>query len=263
MIEQTSTQTDRRTQTKPLSAAAIALIRIAYDAVILSLALIELFRSASSGLVMGINATVFYALISGLILLTSISAFLIIRRGREKFGIEVLIYGLVIGMFITAIFIENVGSFGLIITIFFTLLAISQGYKFREGILPFLVTILLGVGGLAFDTLFEGAAFRYQLALGMGAVWIPTLIFSALVIFLLARQFSIFSLRAKLISSIVSVAALSLTLLLLFNVFTLEQILTDEADEALFAAASQTSASIGTSLITISRRSKALPRCRW
>ena len=184
MIEQTTSQAKPKTQSRPLSAAAIALTRIINDSVMFALALAAIFTNITRGMVMGIEATTLSTLINGLILLCSITAFFLIRRGMSKLGTNVLIYSLIIGMFINSIFFENVGSFGLITTLFFTILTISRDYSFREGVTPVVATLIFGAAGLAFDTFFEGAAFRNPPAFGMGSVWGPTVIFVLLILYL-------------------------------------------------------------------------------
>jgi hypothetical protein len=258
MIEQITAKR-QRTPPKPLSKKTIAIIRMVYDAIVLILAFASIFSANSSTAhLMGIDAMVLYTIVCGLILLGSISSFFLIRSEKTTLGMNVLIYSLVIGMFINSIYIERVGSFGLITTIFLTVLVVSQGFEFRKGILPTSITLVFGIIGLAFDTLLAGAEFRSPPPLGMTAIWVPTVIFSLLVIYILSRQFSVFSLRAKLISSFIIATVLSLTLLILFNMITFQKILTDEADESLFAAASQTSDSIEGSLRSFTRTIETL-----
>lgn len=250
MIEQLIAKRLRK-PVKPLSQQTIATIRIAYDAIVLILALGSIFRAGNaSGDVMGIDAMVLYSVVSALILAGSVSAFLLYRREKPSLATNVLIYSLVIGTFINSIFIERVGSFGLIATVSFTIFTVSSGVEFKKGVTPIVVTILVGITGLAFDTLFEGASFRFQPTLGMSSIWWPAAVFAVVIIFILARQFHIFSLRAKLISSFVVITLISLVILILFVMISFMGVLTDEANEALFSAASQTSHSISDYLNT-------------
>jgi nitrate/nitrite-specific signal transduction histidine kinase len=245
MIEQTTSQPKQRTRVKPLSPAGIALIRIIYDALIFILALSAIFNVGDpTGIVLGFPATAFNALMNGLILIGSIAAFFLIRRNRINQGINLLIYSLIIGTFIISVFIESTSTYGLLMTLFFTIWSISWSLSFREGIPPILATIFFGITALAIDTIFEGAAFRAQPAFGTQSAVAPSVLFGVLIIYMVIRQFPIFTLQAKLITSFVFVAAISLGLLLLSTIVSFQQILTSEADEALFAAASQTADSI-------------------
>lgn len=232
MIEQTNQTTKRQTPTKPLTPSTIVLIRVLFDVILVVISIASLFPAApEQNLVIGVEARVLYTLVNLLILASSVGAFWLIRQGKPQTAINLLIYGLIFGMFINTIYVDGVAYYSLATTIIFTALGLSQGVEFKKGIFPMVAAAGFGTAGLVFDTWFADSAFRSAPVFGTAAVWIPTAIFGVVALYVIGKQFQSFSLRTKLIISFVVVTGFSLALLGILNLLSFQQMLIGDADK--------------------------------
>lgn len=223
----------------PISPQNIALIRLVNDFLIVLITAFSVFPildQTSARIILATTIGVFSATLIG---------FLLVRSGKTIYGMGFVIYGLIIGLPVISIFIEQLGLFTLVTILLITTLSVTYGIPFRRIIEAMTAAFVMGTASLIFDLNFRGAPFRLTAGPELTILfWAVILALALVFIYLIARQFAYFSLRTKLIASFAAVTLLSLTVLGLINNARIEDILTEEANQSLFNAAAQTEDSL-------------------
>ncbi len=185
------------------------------------------------------------------IFLGSLLGWFLIRRGNTILGMGFVIYGLILGLPVVSIFVEGLGPFTLVSLILITALSVSYGVPSRRVIEAMTASVLAGAASMVFDLRFREAEFRLPTPATLPSLlWIVTFLLAGTILYLIYRQFSFFPLRAKLITSFALVTIISLALLGFLNSQSVNEILTQEANQSLYIAASQTTGSLRTFINT-------------
>lgn len=187
-------------------------------------------------------------LLLGWTLLTgNIIGLLLIRMGRITGGMVVSMMGLHLTLFGFGLVFAGLGPVILFALIGLTAISVANTVPAHISRQALLAATIFGLIALLVD-LYVGVADFRPLPPNYGTLlrfaWTLTLVLFAVNALHLLRQFSYFSLRTKLITSFVVVTAIALALLGTINNYFTRETLTREANEALFAAASQTEDSI-------------------
>lgn len=190
---------------------------------------------------------------SFLVLAAGIAGLLFLFLKRIPVGVVLSLTGIYIAIILLGIFIQNLGWILLISLLVFTALAVTNTVEPRTSRTLLLISSVIGFVILLFDLFVGKAAFRFQLEnlSSVLAVFIALIAASLLVnLPIFIRQFSFFTLRSKLILAIAMIAIVSLGITSYINTRTMERALTQEANQALFSAASQTRDSIMDLIVT-------------
>lgn len=201
------------------------------------------------------------------ILLTSVIGWLLVVNGSVFIGLGVSIYGLTFGLFTVSIYIQGFGFFTLVVLNLLVALSVATTVPQKRASQAILVSVIMGISALLLD-IFLGSRLGPQfsrISLPDGFTQNLWIILTVLIIIFLStvwRQFYRFSLKIKLVSSFMFVTLVSLGLLGYLNNQNILQALTVEAQEGLFAAATQTKNNIQSfldSTIVIIRNEANLP----
>jgi GAF domain-containing protein/C4-dicarboxylate-specific signal transduction histidine kinase len=222
-----------------LTPRQVANIRLALDLILLIGAFIFLLPHAEVTQVKYVLGAFL-----GMVVMTIVGYYLI-QRERDILGLGFLIYGFILSMLAISIFVERIGMFAGILMILGTILTTSTSMPSRRGTEAAAASVVLGFGSLLFDIFSRDTNFRLtisdQLETTLGLV---TFIISGVLLVLIIRQFQYFSLRAKLTSAFILGAVVALATLGFFNNRSVQQVLTEEANQSLFNAASQAEVSL-------------------
>jgi len=181
----------------------------------------------------------------GAITASTLIGYFLIQRQKEEPGMAFLIYGLIFGLTVINVVVERLGPFTLVTLLLVTTLSVSYGFKQRRVIEGISASLILGSAGMIFDFNFRGAAFRLVPPASLTPIlWGVILVLIAIFLYLTIRQFPYFPLRVKIIMAFTFITLISLSLLGFFNTRSVKNVLTQEANEALFNAASQTEDSL-------------------
>ena len=179
----------------------------------------------------------------GLLALSNTAAFLFIRRGNVDRGIQISTAALQIGLLSTSIVIRDLGFLVMVATISLTALSITNTASAKVTRQAMLAAATAGLTAYIIDLSSSSASFRLALAdiatvqqFGWGLVIL--LLLGNLSHFF--RQFTYLSVRAKLLFSFTILTVIFVAILSLINNRITRNALTDEANQSLFAAASQT-----------------------
>jgi GAF domain-containing protein/HAMP domain-containing protein len=219
----------------PMNPLRVAYLRIMNDLIIIVLYLFLIIPVINT-------TTAWIVIISSVgILFTSLIGLVLINRGRSIHGLGLLIYGLNIGFFVNSLFIEGWGVFSFFIIILFTLLSISTSIPQKRIIEAIITSTVIGIASVIIDINLKGADFR----IGIPTILLPILwVIAAIILIIFGitfyRQFPYFTLRTKIITSFVIITLVISGIVSLLNNRRINSILIEEANEALFAAASQT-----------------------
>ncbi|KAA3643464.1 MAG: GAF domain-containing protein [Chloroflexi bacterium] len=205
------------------------------------LGVIFLVLSPFIGSVQGVLLFIAFILGAGITTMGAIT----IRRGNLSRGTYFAIVGNFISALAVVIFFEGLGLFALVAVVAVTALTAALGLSRRETYIAIVGSAVVGLAAVLTDLLLTDAPFRITIP----AIVIPFLLaFAALITlvfgYAVLRNFRNFALRTKLITAFILVAILPLTMLGFLNERSTRNILTEEANEALFAAAQQTADSI-------------------
>ena len=217
----------------------LANIRLGLDLILLVSAFIFLLPNAEI-----MQVKVVLGTFLGMVIATVIG-YILIQREREILGLGFLIYGFIISMLVISVFIERIGMFTGILMILSTILVTSTSLPTRRGTEAAAASVVFGFGSLLFDIFNRNADYRLVISDTLEtSVGLTTFVISGLLLFLIIRQFQFFSLRAKLTSAFILGAVVALATLGFFNNRSVQQVLTEEANQSLFNAASQTETSL-------------------
>lgn len=227
-------------QAKPLvSPQRLATVRLWNDVIIVAASIYFLLPILSETV-----ARVIMAAVIGMLAATVIGYYQI-RRQRITIGMGFLVYGLLINLTVISVFVERLGPFALVTMVLITTLSVSYGFPLRRVAEAIGASVIFGLGSLIFDQLYRGAPFRLPIPLALSSIlWFMTLAFSLIILYLLARQFPFFSLRAKLIAAMTLTTVAALAVAGYLNDRGIQQILTEQTNQSLFNAATLTETSL-------------------
>lgn len=182
--------------------------------------------------------------IGGLVTGVALVSVILVRQGRPRLGVWLLIGASLISLLATPLLIAG---FGLILglgTILVVLTVTLQTLPYKEANLALMATVAVAIvaGGLdllAPVTQLNLPAFGTLIAILGGAI---ILVYGALAL----RQFRVYPLTTKLVLAFLAVSLLPLGSLAFFNERHTRTVLTQKAQQALLAAASKTVADIDT-----------------
>jgi len=237
--EPNNQQIGQQSPPAPATPLRIATIRLVNDLIILAVTLIFTIEALD-------QAPVRYILmgVSGIAISTLIGYFFT-RRGRPIIGMGFMIYGMVLGLTFASIFAEKLGPFTLVTLVLVTTLMVSYNIPQRRVIEAISASLIFGSAAMIFDLNFRGAPFRLPMPQGLpNILWGIIIVLSAIFLYLLIQQFPRFSLRAKIITAFAIVTVISISILGFFYSRSVESVLTQEANQTLFNAASQTEDSL-------------------
>ncbi len=172
---------------------------------------------------------------------------LLVRAGRTVGGLVVSIMGLHLTLFGFGLVFAGLGPVILFAIVGLTAISVANTLPQNISRQALLAATIFGLIALLVDLYVGVTEFRplpptYTEVLRFA--WLLTLVLFAVNLLHLRRQFRYFSLRTKLITSFVAVTLIALGLLGGINNYFTRETLTREANEALFAAASQTEDSL-------------------
>ncbi|MFC1936606.1 GAF domain-containing protein [Chloroflexota bacterium] len=222
------------------NALRLMIIRMVGPAILLTL--IQLFypspETTQEKIIIGMLV---FALVTGII------SFVFVLRDRIVPGVIIALVGIHITILTIGFLLVDFGfvlMIGVLIVTITMIANILPQTITRQAILAATITGLLV---LLVDTLLKDAPFRIAISLLPTTKTLMWLIIAAVILInipYMIRQFTFFTLRAKLIVTFVSVTLLSLGALAFMNIERSEDALIAEANEALFAAATQTEDSL-------------------
>jgi len=220
---------------KPSGTNRLALFRVINDLILVAFILFLISPVIQTDI-----AKIVLAAILG-ILASNLLGFTLINRGRVFTGLVVVVYGLIIGLFLASIFIQGLGGITFLIIILFTLISVSNTFPPKRLVAPITISIILGIGSFLIDINLGASGYRIPIPSNLSPLLL-VMAFFVLIIFgsTIQRQFSTYSLRTKIIISFVIVSVISQGILGFLNNRRMNSVLIEEANEALFAAASQT-----------------------
>jgi len=167
----------------------------------------------------------------------------LIRRGRSVLAVWLMFGGLAVVVALAMLWIAGLGLvLGLGCVIALSQMAVHMLPPKQTG-WGFIASVVVGAAVLLVDVF--GPADRLTAPPEMMIFVLVIVALMALVlVFLLARQFVNYTLHMKLITTFLAVALISVGLLAFLNNRVTRVVLTDDANQALFAAASQTATNI-------------------
>ncbi len=175
----------------------------------------------------------------------AIGGYILVQRDREVLGLGFFIYGFIFSLLIISIFIERIGLFTGLLMIMGTILITSTSLPTRRGTEAVAASMVFGFGCLLFDIFNRNADYRLSISNTLEtSLGLTTFIITGVLLLLIIRQFQFFSLRAKLTSTFILGAVVAMATLGFFNNRSVQQVLTEEANQSLFNAASQTETSL-------------------
>ena len=223
----------------PITPSRVALIRLWNDLFILIVAFIFLrpiLDDKTSWLVLGSALGMFTG---------SILGYFIIQQGRTLIGMGFVIYSFLLGLTTISIFVQGLGPFAIVTMVLVTTLSVSYAIPVRRVIEAVSASLLLGIFSLVFDLRFRGADFRLSAPQQLtSTLWLITFVLVAIIFYFIARQFTYFTLRAKMITSFAAITILALSILGFLNSRSVRTVLTEEANQSLYNAAAQTADSL-------------------
>jgi nitrate/nitrite-specific signal transduction histidine kinase len=183
------------------------------------------------------------------IMLTSLTALLFIQFGRINHGIQILVLGFSVGIFTISLFVSGMGLFALAGGALITTLVVATTIPRANASRLIITSVIVGILALTFDSLVGQVDPRVVIPNEMeftlmATIWGVLAISAAITSIPVIRQFPTFSLPTKVLTSYVIISIFSFVVLGLVNYWSVTRALTNEANESLHAAASQTAASI-------------------
>ncbi len=165
-------------------------------------------------------------------------------RGLPRWGMRLLIAGLLMLMPITSTLVAGVGVVLGLAVILATSAMATLALPPRQIRWTIMASFISGVSTLLIDSYWP--ANRIDLPLPFQRLYLPLVAIAVIVVYCLfvARQFPHYTLRTKLIIAFVAVALIPLGLLGFLNNLTLQASLTAAANRSLYAAASQTASTL-------------------
>jgi len=223
----------------PITPNRIALIRLWYDLFIVIVTFIFLrpiLDNKISWIVIGSTLVMFTG---------STLGYFIIQQGQKMIGMGFVIYSFLLGLTTISIFVEGLGPFVIVTMILVTTLSVSYAIPGRRIIEAVSASFVLGVFNLVFDLRFRGAEFRLAAPQHLTSIfWLITFVLVAVIFYFIARQFTSFTLQAKMITSFTAITILALSILGFLNSRSVQTVLTEEANQSLYNAAAQTADSL-------------------
>jgi putative methionine-R-sulfoxide reductase with GAF domain len=167
----------------------------------------------------------------------------LIRRGRSVVAVWLMFAGLAVVVSLAMLWIAGLGlalGLGCVIALSQMTVHLLPPKQTNWG---FIASVVVGATVLLVDVF--GSADRLTAPPGiMTFVLVIVALMTLVLVFLLARQFVNYTLQMKLITTFLAVALVSVGLLAFLNNGVTRVVLTDDANQALFAAASQTATNI-------------------
>jgi putative methionine-R-sulfoxide reductase with GAF domain len=173
-----------------------------------------------------------------LFLLFAISSLWLSHRGRSTAGAMLLISATMVETSVLGIFGRGQGFLYFLLTVLIVSVISIWALARRERLFTTFASVVVGLFLLLFD-LFSSAPWRQET---ISPLVVPILGGAIIIGFLiiLATQFRLFSLRAKLITAFLATAVIPLAILAFVNDSSTRTALTNDANQALGSAASQT-----------------------
>ena len=235
MTSESRLQTSINLQRKPISPKQLVSVKLVSDFI---LTLFTLYFALP--IIQELSGQIIFAGILA-IFISSIIGFFLIRKERVILGMGFVIYGMIIGLGATSIFVVGLGPFTLVALVLITSLMVSNAIPRPRAIEAIFVSVIVGAASMAFDITNKNTLFRLEPTPELPIIlWGITLVLIAVFLFLIFRQFPYLSIQAKLIFSFTVVTVFSLSLLGILNNLNIRNVLSQEADKALYNAAEQT-----------------------
>ncbi|MDH5506272.1 MAG: GAF domain-containing protein [Anaerolineae bacterium] len=179
------------------------------------------------------------------VFLTHLIGLIFINRELIRPGMGIINGGIIFGLFFVSVVTEGFGLFAMLFMILLTSMIVATTVSRVQAARSIVASVSVGLLALLFDLFIGPAPFRIPTPpLFQSLLWAGITIMALTSIYSIARQFNSFALRTKLITSFVLVTVMTLALVSFLNDRTSRIALTNDANEALFAAASQTRDSI-------------------
>ena len=235
MIDQkTNNQPDSRKL--PITPQRIALIRVWSDLLLVMIAFIflnQVLENTAAQIILGSTAGMFIGTLLG---------YFLIQQGRQLIGMGFVIYGFLIGLTIISIFVDGLGPFALVTMVLVTTLSVSYAIPLRRVIEAISTSLVLGIFSLVFDLYLRSSEIVSLVAPSqlISSLWFVTLILSGIIFYFIIQQFPFFSLRTKMITAFAVTTILALAVLGFLNSRSVQTVLTNQANQSLLNAASQT-----------------------
>ena len=216
----------------------LALARVLID---LALALLFILLIPFIGRIQGIALCVLFIMGAS----NTAVGIVVARRGNVERGIFHVIATYFINALALVLIFEGLGVFALVALIAVTGMFSSSSLPRRKANVALIASVGVGLTAILMDLSIAGAAFRVQIPPVLTPLILILGTFMALSYgYTVFRDFANFPLRTKFIAAFSLVAILPLIVLGFLNERSTRSILTQEANEALFAAAQQTADSL-------------------
>ena len=237
--ERINQQLNKQQSAPPITPIKIATVRLISDFIVVLVT--AFFVSDVLDLVAGRFILMGTAIIFG----STLIGYFIMRRGNEILGMGFLIYGLIIGLTTVSVFAANMGVFTLVTLVMINALSVSYSIPQRRVIEAISSSLIFGAASVIFDLNYNDAAFRLPTPdLLIDIVWVIIIVLIIIFLYFIAKQFSTFSFRAKIIAAFSIITVFSLIVLGFLNTRSVNRVLTEEANQALYNAASQTAVTL-------------------
>lgn len=226
--------------TQPLNPRVISLARLIYDFIAFIFSAYLILPALSQAPDIRIGLLIILGSVFG-IFISTLVGYLLIRKGKPVEGLGFVVYGMIVGLFFVSLFVEGFGAFTFVTLVLLTTLSVSTSVPVRKMLTAISMSVLFGAAALFIDLNTGAALFRIPAPEILAPVlWVLTFVISAVFLILISRQFPYLPLRTKLGGSFVLVTVVALAILGFFNSRSVRSTLVEQANQALFAAASQT-----------------------
>ncbi|MBN2502216.1 MAG: GAF domain-containing protein [Anaerolineales bacterium] len=209
--------------------------------------------------------------VSGIVVviaLTTLIGTTLIHLEQETPGLKIILWGFIIGVNAISIFIAGLGFFAFAASVILTTLVVIVTLPEDQVRILLLGSLVIGLFSLVLDMVASTAAFRITIQHEMEtplliSLWIALGILIIFYAIPVIRNFADFPLRTKIMVTYITMALFSLGVLGTISTLTIRNTLVSGANEALYAAASQTADSVTdffkTNLSSIEAESKLTP----
>jgi len=163
----------------------------------------------------------------------------LIRRGRVRLGVRLVVVGLLAAVLVSMLLVKGLGILGGLVAIVLVSMITGQTLSLRETGWMVIAGVAVGVAALVVDL--YGPAYRLSVPATLRFSLQATVVVLVVVYgFFAVRRLLNYNLRTKMIVAFLVVVLVSLSLLAYLNDRATRAALTEEANRALFATASQT-----------------------